>query len=52
MPQSLKRQAAMQSISQLPAVSEFKPKRSASDLVYQGMTIAAMLWLLVSLCGF
>lgn len=51
-PQSLKRQAAMQSISQLPAVSEFKPKRSASDLVYQGMTIAAMLWLLVSLCGF
>ena len=45
----------MQSISQIPAapaVSEFKPKRSASDLVYQGMTLAAMLWLLVSLCGF
>jgi hypothetical protein len=45
----------MQSIPQIPAasvVSEARPKPPASDLVYQAMTIAAMLWLLVSLCGF
>jgi hypothetical protein len=45
----------MQSISQIPAASESgegKPARLVSDFVYQGMTIAAMLWLLVSLCGF
>lgn len=45
----------MQSIPQINAaldVSEVKAKRPASDLVYQGMTIAAMLWLLVSMCGF
>jgi hypothetical protein len=45
----------MQFIPQIPAArqsGETKPDRLTSDLVYQSMTIAAMLWLLVSLCGF
>ncbi|HEX8710315.1 MAG TPA: hypothetical protein VF730_00490 [Terracidiphilus sp.] len=34
------------------AVAAAKPARLASDLVYQGMTLAAMLWLLASLWAF
>jgi hypothetical protein len=35
-----------------PDTAAAKPERLASDLVYQGMTIAAMLWLLASLWAF
>lgn len=34
------------------AVAAVKPARMTSDLVYQGMTLAAMLWLLASLWAF
>lgn len=43
------------SIPQIPAArqtGEVKPERLTSDIVYQGMTIAAVLWLLVSMWGF
>ena len=45
----------MQSVPQIPAApeaGEAKPERLTSDIVYQGVTIAAMVWLLVSLWGF
>jgi hypothetical protein len=51
----LKRQAAMESNPRIPAAretGEVKPERLASEIVYQGMTLAAVLWLLTSLWGF
>lgn len=39
-------------ITAAPQPAAAKPVRPASDLIYQGMTIAAMLWLLASLWAF
>lgn len=45
----------MQSLSKrvnAPIAVALRPDRQISDLIYQGMTIAAMLWLLASLWAF